>query len=460
MITVGLAAFAKPNNSTRIAAASNFTNYNGVLVEPCSIMKPLIKFEGVQVWNYNYAYISQFSRYYFIDDYYTENGFWFAQMTVDVLASFKTYIGSSTQYIERAANKQNAYALDRFYPTTGKYTETIQTVNSSATLIDDFSDGIFAINVTGSGEDIVATYLCDYVNFKKVLKALYACGSDPTSWTNLGQGLINSLFEPMKHIGSVIWFPNCWWMDGWNVAANAKTQIFIGLWFLAGQGDDSFTIYKSSGLLLGNRSFTKMTHPQAASYGTYLNLEPFSRYIYSDPVFGDIQLNPSHWLDSSTYSLRKWTDPSTGQQLVMLPDGQYRIGQAGYLIPMENNSLNLGGVISSVGTTARGIMTSDPINTVSGALGAVTDFLQPNVTQASTSGSMVNYCVHERIIGQFWQTPTQYPARFGKLYCTQASINTVSGYLKCRDAHWQNNKAFADEIQMVETYMNGGMFYE
>ena len=112
MITVGLAAFAKPNNSTRIAAATNFTNYNGVLVEPCSIMKPLIKFEGVQAWNYNYAYISQFSRYYFIDDYYTENGFWFAQMTVDVLASFKTAIGTSTQYIERAANKQNAYALD------------------------------------------------------------------------------------------------------------------------------------------------------------------------------------------------------------------------------------------------------------------------------------------------------------------------------------------------------------
>lgn len=460
MITVGLAAFAKANNSTKVAAASSFTNYNGVLVEPCSIMKPLIKFEGISAWDYNYAYISQFSRYYFIDDYYTENGFWYAQMTVDVLASFKTSIGSSTQFIERAANKQNVNALDRFYPTTGDYSESIQTVESSAGLIDDFSDGIFAINVTGSGEDIVATYLCDYNNFKKVLKALYACGSDPASWLNLGQGLINSLFEPMKHIGSVIWFPNCWWMDGWNVAANARTQIFIGLWFIAGQGQDSFTIYKSDGLLINGRSFNTLQHPQAATYGKYLNLEPFSRYIYSDPIYGDIQLNPSYWTNYSTYSLRKYTDPSTGQQMVALPDNTTRIGQAGYLVPMENNSLNIGGITSSVGTAARGIISSDPVSVVTGTIGAVTDFLQPNVSQSSTSGSMVSYCVHERIIGQFWKTSTQYPARFGKLYCAEAVVNTITGYLKCRDAHWTNSKAFADEIQMVEAYLNGGMFYE
>lgn len=459
MITVGLAAFAKPNNSTRIAAASNFTNYNGVLVEPCSIMKPLIKFEGVQVWNYNYAYISQFSRYYFIDDYYTENGFWYAQMTVDVLASFKTNIGSSTQYIERAANKQNAYALDTFYPTTGTCTELSETVTSTS--VYDFSDGVFAMNITGSAADIVATYLCDYTNFKKVLKALYACGSDATSWANLGQGLINSLFEPMKHIGSVIWFPDCWWMSGWADILNARSTIFIGLWSLTGNGDDAFTVYKTPGLLQRVSPFVTLPkHPQANTYGKYLNLEPYSRYIYRDPVLGDIQLNASKLIDMPDFSVRKFTDPATGQQLTILPDGQYRIGQAGFLLPMENNSLNIGGVLSSVGTAARGIITNDPVSVVSGSIGAVTDFLQPITTTTTQTGSLISHCISERVIGQFWNTVTQYPTRFGKLYCTQATINTVSGYVKCKDAHWQNNKAFADEIQMVEAYMNGGMFYE
>jgi len=458
MITVGLASFAKPNNSTRIAAASNFTNYNGVLVEPCSIMKPLIKFEGVQVWNYNYAYISQFSRYYFIDDYYTENGFWYAQMTVDVLASFKTSIGSSTQYIERAANKQNAYALDMFYPTTGDFTETVQTVTS--TTVDDFSDGCFALNVTGASDDIVATYMCPYADFKKVLKALYACGSDPDSWLNLGQGLINSIFDPMKHIGSVIWFPNCWWMSGWAIEANAVTSLFIGLWALTGTGDDAFKIYKVPGLLHNSKTVTFPKHPQAATYGKYLNLEPYSRYLFRDPVFGDIQLNASKMIDTASADFHKYTDPATGQQLIILPDGQYRTAQAGFLIPMENNSLNVGGLLSSVGTAAAGLITGDVTSVVAGSLGAVTNFVQPVTTVTSQSGSLISHCVEEKLVGQFWKTSSQYPARFGKLYCTQAAINTVSGYVKCKDAHWQNNKAFADEIQMVEAYLNGGMFYE
>lgn len=459
MITVGLASFAKPNNSTRVAAASNFTSYNGVLVEPCSIMKPLIKFEGISAWDYNYAYISQFGRYYFIDDYYTENGFWFAQMTVDVLASFKTTIGSSTQYIERAANKQNAYALDMFYPTTGDYSQT--TYDTSGGIVDQFSDGVFAINVNGSANDIVATYMCTYDNFKKVIKALFAWGSDNSSWGGLSQGIANSLFDPMQHIGSVIWFPFCWWMSDWAVGSNAVHQLTIGLWNLGpGTGDDAFTLYKVDKVQTASKSYTVAKHPQAATYGKYMNLSPYTRYMYKDPVHGDIVLDNSVLIDSNTMTIAKHTDVTTGQQLLVLPDNQTRIGQAGFLVPMENNSVNVGGILSNAVQAVKGFVTKDPFEAIAGTVGAVTDFL-PHVTSTiSQSGSMTSYSIKEKIIAQFWKTTTQYPARFGKLYCTQAAINTVSGYVKCKDAHWQNNKAFADEIQMVEAYMNGGMFYE
>ena len=459
MITVGLASFAKPNNSTRIAAASNFTNYNGVLVEPCSIMKPLIKFEGIQVWNYNYAYISQFSRYYFIDDYYTENGFWYAQMTVDVLASFKTSIGSSTQYIERAANKQNAYALDTFYPTTGDYTVSEAIFNEDQTPIDGLSGGVFAINITGSTESIVSTYMCNFSTFKAFVTSLWAYASNTSVWDNLNQGIVNSLFEPYKHIGSVIWFPNDASIYGWDDNFYV-THITIGDWSasVTEVGQRFYVVDHNLGGPIGTLTIPK--HPQAATYGKYLNLEPYSRYIYQDDVFGSIQLNASALNDKTTATAYKYTDPMSGTQLLWLPDGQRRLTMGGVLIPMENNSLNLGGVFSSIGQSAKGLLTGDPISTVSGALGAVTNFLQPVVTQTGQSGSTLAHTAFPSIMAEFWKTPTQYPNRFGKLYCTQASINTISGYVKCKDAHWQNNKAFADEIQMVEAYMNGGMFYE
>lgn len=459
MITVGLASFAKPNNSTRIAAASNFTNYNGVLVEPCSIMKPLIKFEGVQVWNYNYAYISQFSRYYFIDDYYTENGFWYAQMTVDVLASFKTSIGSSTQYIERAANKQNAYALDMFYPTTADYSSSSVLFNPNASPIMGLRDGIFAINVTGSTSSIVSSYMCDFETFKAFVTALWAFASDIGVWGNLDQGIVNSLFEPYKHIGSVVWFPNDESIDGWD-DGNYVTHITIGSWTatITGVGQKFYPVSSILGGIIGTVTLPK--HPQAATYGKYLNIEPYSRYIYQDDVFGSIQMNASALAGLTTASVSKYSDPLTGMQKLVLPDGQQRMAMGGVLVPMENNSLNLGGIFSSVGTAANGLMTGDLASVVSGSLGAVTNFLQPVVTQTGQSGSTLAHNAPPRIFAEFWKTPTQYPTRYGKLYCTQDAINTVSGYVKCKDAHWQNNKAFADEIQMVEAYMNGGMFYE
>lgn len=459
MITVGLAAFAKANNSTKVAAASSFTNYNGVLVEPCSIMKPLIKFEGIEVWNYNYAYISQFSRYYFIDDYYTENGFWYAQMTVDVLASFKTSIGSSTQFIERAANKQNAYALDKFYPTTGDYTSSTVVFNEES-LIAGLVNGIFAINVTGSTQDVVSTYMCDYDTFCVFVNKLWAFASDTSIWANLGKGLINSLFKPAEHIGSVYWFPDDEAIEGWNEFP-VKYRIYIGDWEVAVNDPSTQKFYEVNSWVGGvSNSVNLPKHPQAATYGKYLNCEPYSRYIYDDNVFGQIQLNASMLIDSTTVIARKYTDPMTGAQLLVLPDGQRRMGQAGVLIPMENNSLNAGGFLTNAAQAVGRFLGGDIVGSVAEACAAVSDFVQPVVSSSPQSGTTLAHLGGRAIIAQFWKTPTQYPARFGKLYLTQAQVNTVSGYLKCRDAHFENSKAFNDEVQIIESYMNGGMYYE
>ncbi|MBQ1756749.1 MAG: hypothetical protein IIZ98_00270 [Erysipelotrichaceae bacterium] len=460
MITVGLAAFAKPNNSTRIAAASNFTNYSGVLVEPCSIMKPLIKFEGVQVWNYNYAYISQFSRYYFIDDYYTENGFWYAQMTVDVLASFKTSIGSSNQFVERAANKQDEYLIDQFYPTSGDFSFSEVVFHEEDDMVAGLKNGIFAINVTGSTEDIVSTYMCNYDTFCVFVTKLWAYASDTSIWTNLGKGLVNSFYKPAEHIGSVYWFPNDDAIEGWD-DFDVKYKLHIGDWEVVVPDPATQKFYEVNSWVGGfPETVTLPKHPQAASFGKYMNCEPFSRYIYSNSIYGNIQLNASMLIDSTTASVRRYTDPMTGAQLLILPDGQRRMGQAGVLIPMENNSINAGGVITSAVSSVAHFAAGDVIGGVTAACAAATDFIQPVVGTTAQSGTTISHLGGHSIRAEFWRSSPHYPNRYGKLYCTQTSVNTISGYLKCRDAHWQNNKAFADEIQMVEAYLNGGMFYE
>lgn len=65
----------------------------GTLKQECSISSPVILIEIENPVGYNYAYIPEFSRYYYISDMVSvRNNLWRIYLTVDVLMSFKDYI--------------------------------------------------------------------------------------------------------------------------------------------------------------------------------------------------------------------------------------------------------------------------------------------------------------------------------------------------------------------------------
>lgn len=80
-------------------------------------------------FNYNYMYISEFDRYYFITDISTiVNGIWRIQGTVDVLMSFKNDILSTSAIIDKVETENNAnlYLDDgSFVMDSRKYNEVI-----------------------------------------------------------------------------------------------------------------------------------------------------------------------------------------------------------------------------------------------------------------------------------------------------------------------------------------------
>lgn len=67
--------------------------FSGTLKEETSIISPVVLMELENPSNYNYAYIPEFRRYYFISDIVSvRKGLWRISMKVDVLESFKNYI--------------------------------------------------------------------------------------------------------------------------------------------------------------------------------------------------------------------------------------------------------------------------------------------------------------------------------------------------------------------------------
>lgn len=99
----------------------------GFLREQCSVTNPIIKIEqSTNLALYNYAYIQEFNRYYYISDIKTvRNNLWELSLNIDVLMTYKNDILNTTGLINHA--DLNQYLNDTNIVTNSKCTKQIIT---------------------------------------------------------------------------------------------------------------------------------------------------------------------------------------------------------------------------------------------------------------------------------------------------------------------------------------------
>ena len=95
----------------------NELSLNGNLREESSIINPTILVEHSNLTVYNYAYIPEFKRYYFISEMTSvRNGLWRVSLSVDVLESYKTDILNLSCIVDKQQNQSyNNYIDDGSY---------------------------------------------------------------------------------------------------------------------------------------------------------------------------------------------------------------------------------------------------------------------------------------------------------------------------------------------------------
>ena len=90
--------------------------FNVTLKAGSSILRPVLLLSSTSqapLTGYNYMYISEFSRYYFIDDVKSiHNDMWEVSAHVDVLETYKDAILSNQAVIARQTNRFNTYLND------------------------------------------------------------------------------------------------------------------------------------------------------------------------------------------------------------------------------------------------------------------------------------------------------------------------------------------------------------
>lgn len=489
--TVTFWAFAKKDNSTKQPATTG-TGYTCDIADGSGMLAPTIKLHTgfTDPSAYTYAQISAFSRYYFVTNWRYDRGLWWADLAVDVLASYKSQIGSLSMYVLRSASEMDGRIVDTQYPVkAGVALESEQ--NNLNPFATSFTNGYFVvgiINNDSSALGVTSYYAFTSSEFRAFASFLLGNSSYLNSPPEISDSLLKCLVNPSQYITSCIWLPFTPNMGG------VVTTIPIGWWTVSGTGISChrITTYTRSG---GTVTISVPKHPDALTRGYYLLQEPYSSYYLDFPPFGAITLSANALVDENLIDLNWDVDSITGMGRLDIKAGpvghrgtiSVMHAQVGVPVSLAQNAPDLSSAIQQTVESAAAAPTYQPsqgrtsvgrwINSlyasVSGAvseaaagasetIGAIGNAMinskLPLQVIGGNGGFMSGY-YPIRLIGTFATLADDNTAEWGRPLCRTKTLSTLSGFIQCADADFEIS-CTERERAVIAGFLTGGFFYE
>lgn len=449
MLSITLYKFAKRKNSTKQPANTDtHTDLTGYMKTPASIIEPVITVKASPI-GYNYAYVSDFSRYYFINDIVYSMGEWSIYLSCDPLASFKTTLGGLSAYVVRSASNKNGYIKDHEYPLTGQHTKYTQ----SWAPFSISSTGYYYMTIASKSAGQYAIKM-NQTNMDQLMTDLMAYGDDPTNWTSTEQALMNQTFNPIQYINSVYWSPI-------SFSANAG-----GVSLKVGNYDTNAAYsYITDKYVTFSHSFTLTSHPQAATRGIYCNMSPYSEHRICAGGFGEVTV-PSDLLTESTNTveLKVCVDTRNGTATMVCLCNGIRFSRLnssiGVQVPISQVSRDILGsgstILGSLGRMAMG----DIVGGIASLAGGIESAFASSVSTSGTLGSLANLYDDIHVVSVWYDIADDDNTNKGRPLCDYVQINTLSGFMQCSSGVFESTDAVASEITEINSYMVSGFYYE
>ena len=474
-ITVTLYAFTKRENSTK-RPSSGGTNYSCVLIDDTSLMNPTFKLDiGSNPIGKNYCHVSDFDRYYFITEIRSYKDFWYISCTCDVLASFRNQIGPETHYVVRAASQYDEYISDTFYPTKvneyGVHQVAANPFSWSAG--HSYVIGIIGYAPNAAKQTGSVTYyhmaegaMRSFVVFLMQNVSTYS----GIALSDYDSGIQQALLNPMQYIVSCIAVP---------VDPPTGTVSYVRFGYYNWPVDSGLKIQAigvADAYDTETAEIALTKHPQANTRGKYLNGSPYMKYTLHFGPFGDIALDPADLIDASAiicnlmYDLIKGTvrmvvypKETTGN---ILYTGSAQIGANINISQVVKDTLgqNYAGANGVAGFIG-GLLKLNPAQAAQAAFGAIesgTRLSYPTVSGTGDAGCFLpffdtSYGLYLNC--KYFQLVDENLAEVGRPLCQPKRIDTLSGFIQCDKADCTISGTF-EEAQKVNSYLNGGFFYE
>lgn len=465
--------FSKKQNSTKQPVLNTGDSVTMQLKEETSVLNPTLilnlkNSQGVliQPTSYNYLYLPLFSRYYFIQDWIYINGAWECRCNVDVLASFKTAIGATSAYVLRSASMYDSNVMDGFYP---------MKANASISVTDfgtvfDINTGCYVVGVldcqnTQDRKGAVTYWAMTESELNNLLQTLYS-GTifQMSSITSIEEGLWKSIMNPAQYIVSCMWIP----ISRDTIASGVTANVTIGYWTLSSV---SSKVMNALNITKGNIiSFSN--HPQV-SRGAYLNFAPFSRYTVYYPPFGAIPVDPIYRTQGSYLASNVTIDLVTGQGCLRLSVQSTNVSEpkasrkvfaersALVGVPIQLSQVNtdmLSGVTGML-NSAVSALSGNFAGAGAGVINSLSSVAESRAYSTGYNGSFMETFDSTVLVSEFYTQVDIDNTDFGKPLMSTKTLNTLSGFIKCGDGHFDGT-CYESERTMINNYLVDGFFYE
>ena len=469
----------KRQNSTKLPTGGGVVNCT--LKDRTSRLNPEIRlvWSGSSAPTYNYAYINDFRRYYWVTDWIYEDRQWTARLRVDVLASYKAAIGSSTKYILRAATAYNVHVLDNRYPATGVVGGQVKQANfgwqkygtaggnAVVTIVGD--NTVPAGNYVGQAQMPVGNVQFLINNLLNRITSEINSAQDPSF------GVVEVLKELvkipsrmtdnlLKYVTNIMWFPFAFPTTA--ATANLKAGIHEVLSY------EAFG-WVSQPVNVIQRSIITSDWTGLGDDWEYAN--PYTTYILHFMPFGDIPIDSFDVLNSASIDLDVNVDAISGIAVLNIysnPGGEQlprlltsRSAQLGVKLPYGGSEINIAGIVQGAAGVAASAASYISGNAGAGAIiGAVSNAAALSTPTGYASGASGTGASIDGI-ASLWRRRFAHVdldvAENGKPLCKVRTINTLSGYIECRDGEIVAPQyATSAELAEIASFLTGGFFYE
>ena len=464
------------------------TSLTGTLREPVSLTDPEILIESATVPAYNYAYISDLGRYYFIESVVAEQySIYRLRMHVDVLMSYK---GTSNGTDSTGIYGLSALVARCESSTVTGLPETMNPVNSITTCTLNNTTGTLPswegtnslFNDTGTklkkyrlmipeawSADYnsnlpIATYITDIDGFAYLMKQI------PQITSTIGnKTLLDEIFEfsalPFE-MGNLITVAGGYTVIPAGFTGNIVLAATDGSTPLSWRRPafSSFSLHPTTWSI-------KVTNPSTTNH--FLKWGPYEKLALRFRPFGKFELDPGIiWgtttSSSVTIKVKVETDPLTGNASLFYgkSSADIYLGSANVLtkFPLSSQSYSMGkiasGALSLLASIAATVATEGAASPsiAAAAINAASAAI-PNV---SVTGGEQIIIDDKPVIEQYKKTSPEYPKSYHGLPCYMTkAMYELTGYVEVERVNIEGTgfgSMLDSERTELENIMKGGFY--